>query len=67
LAACWGGLPVLNGDSGGGLWFEGELVGNTWATLVTDSAAETAAADHQAQTSMTGFTDRSFAAILADF
>jgi hypothetical protein len=27
------GQPVLVGDSGGGMWFEGELVGNLWATL----------------------------------
>lgn len=28
------GLPVIPGDSGGGIWLDGELVANTWVTIM---------------------------------
>jgi hypothetical protein len=31
------GRPVQRGDSGGGVWHEGSLVGNLWYTVMTDS------------------------------
>ena len=26
------GQPIVQGDSGGGVWWNGRLIGNTWAT-----------------------------------
>ena len=26
------GQPIMKGDSGGGVWFEGRLIGNLWAS-----------------------------------
>lgn len=28
------GLPVIGGDSGGGIWLDGQLVANTWTTIM---------------------------------
>jgi hypothetical protein len=32
------GLPIIQGDSGGGVWFEGRLVGNLWASVYKTEA-----------------------------
>jgi len=32
------GLPIVSGDSGGGIWQDGRLVGNMWATVTKPSA-----------------------------
>jgi hypothetical protein len=31
------GSPVVEGDSGGGLWFEGQLVGNLWRNVAIET------------------------------
>jgi hypothetical protein len=41
------GQPVLIGDSGGGMWHEGRLVGNLWATLTVPQPADGSAAGTQ--------------------
>jgi hypothetical protein len=38
------GHPILKGDSGGGIWFEGRLVGNMWASFY-DAATDTPTAN----------------------
>ena len=32
------GQPIQPGDSGGGIWYKGRLVGNNWVTLIEKSA-----------------------------
>lgn len=53
------GQPVLVGDSGGGIWFEGQLVGNLWATLTVPQAAGGSNAGSQDPV----VTDTSYAAV----
>jgi hypothetical protein len=36
------GLPIVKGDSGGGVWFDGRLVANLWASpYVVETGART--------------------------
>jgi hypothetical protein len=58
------GQPLMPGDSGGGVWFQGALVANTWTTLVKGSAADNPASLSAEADSGPVFTDFSFAAIL---
>jgi hypothetical protein len=58
------GQPLMQGDSGGGVWFQGGLVANTWMTLVKGSAAEKPASAGAEGDSGPVFTEFSFAAIL---
>ena len=58
------GQPLMHGDSGGGVWFQGELVANTWTSLVKGSAADNPASLSAEGDSGPVFTDFSFAAIL---
>jgi hypothetical protein len=55
------GQPITPGDSGGGVWHEGKLVGNSWMTFMNQVVAggDSKGADPV-------FTDRSFAALLPD-
>lgn len=34
------GSPVVKGDSGGGIWSDGKLVGNMWWTVLEESASQ---------------------------
>jgi hypothetical protein len=58
------GQPLMQGDSGGGVWFQGSLVANTWTTLVKGSAADKPASPGAEGDSGPVFTDFSFAAVL---
>ena len=58
-----GGLPVVGGDSGGGIWQDGQLVGNMWAT-VTKPAASNASVSSTQNQSVPQATDISYAALL---
>jgi hypothetical protein len=57
------GLPIVGGDSGGGIWQDGRLVGNMWAT-VTQPAATNASGSSAKNQSVPQATDISFAALL---
>ena len=46
------GEVVVQGDSGGGVWYQGKLIGNLWATIVKDGAA-----DRESQVSSVTETD----------
>lgn len=58
------GQPLLQGDSGGGVWLGGKLVGNSWATLVTGARAANTSVVAGEDGSQTVFTDLSYAALL---
>jgi hypothetical protein len=58
------GQPLMQGDSGGGVWFQGELVANTWTTLVKGSAEDNPASPGAEGDSGPVFTEFSFAAAL---
>ena len=58
------GQPVLQGDSGGGIWQDGKLVGNMWATLVKDTRSNASQTGGNSPGSTATYTDTSFAAIL---
>ena len=57
------GQQIKPGDSGGGIWFNGALVGNTWVTLAEkkESVVETSG---NSQEENLIYTDLSYAAIL---
>lgn len=52
------GTPIIPGDSGGGVWFAGQLAGNLWRNQARETAATTGADTTISQT----VTDRSVAA-----
>jgi hypothetical protein len=54
------GQPVKPGDSGGGIWYNGRLVGNLWGTLMKGNVV----AVGDGQPTNQKFTDLSFGAIL---
>jgi hypothetical protein len=56
--------PIQPGDSGGGIWYKGVLVGNHWVTLKekSGSVAETSG---NLEEENTRYTDLSYAAILS--
>ena len=58
------GQPIQPGDSGGGIWFNGVLVGNNWVTLMetNDSIVETSGNSDEENLI---YTDLSYAAILS--
>lgn len=39
------GTPVVPGDSGGGVWFEGQLVGNLWRNQAVETVPTTGGAE----------------------
>lgn len=57
------GQPIQPGDSGGGIWFQGALVGNSWVSVgeTVDEVAETSS--NSVEDKIT-YTDVSYAAIL---
>jgi hypothetical protein len=55
------GQPITPGDSGGGVWHAGKLVGNSWMTFMNQVVV---GADSKG--TEPAFTDRSFAALLPD-
>lgn len=57
------GLPIVSGDSGGGIWQDGQLVGNMWAT-VTKPAASNASGSSAQNQAVPQATDISYAALL---
>jgi len=57
------GQPIQPGDSGGGVWYKGALVGNNWATLM-ESSGSVAEASGNSEAKNIVFTDLSYAAIL---
>ncbi len=34
------GTVVVPGNSGGGIWFDGRLVGNMWTTMIADNVKD---------------------------
>ncbi len=58
------GEPIKCGDSGGGVWHEGELVGNLWATVEVEKDPITAILTGDADQSSLKATNKSFAAVL---
>ena len=53
------GLPVIAGDSGGGIWFDGVLVANTWATIMMVNTQT--GHDRPANTSIAALTNKAWA------
>lgn len=58
------GQAIQNGDSGGGIWLNGKLVGNMWATLAFTSLPEATSQIEISQDATTALSDRSYAAVL---
>ena len=58
------GEPIKCGDSGGGVWHEGQLVGNLWATVEVEKDPITAILTGDADQSTLKATNKSFAAVL---
>ncbi len=59
------GTPIVKGDSGGGVWSEGELVGNIWwtvikADVVTDASGAAAFTEMIAETLAPGEPEQQF-------
>lgn len=59
------GTPIVKGDSGGGVWSEGELVGNIWwtvikADVVTDASGAAAFTEMIAETLASGEPEQQF-------
>jgi hypothetical protein len=57
------GLPIIAGDSGGGIWQDGQLVGNMWATVLKSTVSNASGSSTQTQ-AIPRPTDISFAALL---
>jgi hypothetical protein len=55
--------PIQPGDSGGGIWYKGALVGNSWVTLMEANGKAAVAFGDLADENLV-FTDLSYAAIL---
>ena len=58
------GEPIKCGDSGGGVWHEGQLVGNLWATVEMEKDPITAILTGDVDQSTLRTTNKSFAAVL---
>jgi len=58
------GQPIRGGDSGGGVWHEGQLVGNMWATVEVESSPNLARLMSNAEDSVLRPTNKSLAALL---
>jgi len=43
------GHVIVPGDSGGGIWYEGELVGNMWMTVTMDVAGQVSSANGEGE------------------
>jgi len=57
------GRPVQGGDSGGGIWYEGSLVGNMWYTAIAKSTGLTIFTMLKPGKASVEATDESYAAI----
>ncbi|MCP4362486.1 MAG: hypothetical protein GY796_31155 [Chloroflexi bacterium] len=57
------GQSVVKGDSGGGIWYQGQLVGNMWWTVVAETVSVTAGVETITQKQV---TDSSVAAVYSD-
>ena len=57
------GQPIIPGDSGGGIWYKGSLVGNNWVTLAESSGSVAEASGNSGDENIV-YTDLSYAAIL---
>jgi hypothetical protein len=57
------GQPIQPGDSGGGIWYKGALVGNNWVTLMEASGSVTEISGEVEKENL-NFTDLSYAAVL---
>lgn len=57
------GQPIKPGDSGGGIWYKGALVGNSWVTLMETNGKAAEASGDLADENLV-FTNLSYAAIL---
>jgi hypothetical protein len=44
------GTPIVPGDSGGGIWVEGELLGNMWTTIMIRETATSSGQEHDVAT-----------------
>lgn len=56
------GQPLQKGDSGGGVWYEGKLVGNNWISVTADTPEEINAAGAVLQVGEITYTDISYTA-----
>jgi hypothetical protein len=60
------GKPIRGGDSGGGIWHAGQLVGNLWYTVtikITETPVESLSLLNSTQRSVMVTTDVSIAAV----
>lgn len=57
------GQPILPGDSGGGIWYKGKLIGNMWATVQIESTSQQKVAGTSSTTTVLMPTDTSYAAL----
>jgi len=58
------GQPIMKGDSGGGIWTNGQLVGNMWATIQKEGQPSQSAASSTSTSKEMQLTDISYGAIL---
>jgi hypothetical protein len=58
---CLEGQGLQKGDSGGGVWYNGSLIGNNWAVLVDKKAVDTVSQDEPGNAAV---SDTSYTAIL---
>jgi hypothetical protein len=58
------GTPIMKGDSGGGIWSNGQLVGNMWATVQKEGSTSQSAASNAPANNEFQPTDISYGAIL---
>jgi len=56
------GQPVIPGDSGGGIWYKGTLIGNNWVTLMETSGSGVETSGNSGEENI-NYTDLSYAAI----
>lgn len=60
------GSPIIKGDSGGGVWSGGELVGNMWWTVLEETQTQTRATDASGAAALTESIQESLATPVAD-
>ena len=57
------GQPIFPGDSGGGIWYKGVLVGNNWGTITETNGSDAGTSENSEEENIV-YTDLSFVAIL---
>ena len=57
------GQLIFPGDSGGGIWYKGVLVGNNWGTITETNGSDAGTSENSEEENIV-YTDLSFVAIL---